>query len=307
MMHMTLDDAMMAACQAVKINPPKRQPIPGRWMRTDTWERNGKGDAEVMVLPDRSGVTAVNWQTQQRKTVRLTGESTDTGPARKRDPAQERREREEREAVARVCAEIVKGCEQGKHPYLVAKGFPDELGLIHESPWRHFPAGRLGEALAKALPQGDGPLLIIPGRIGRQITTIQFITPAGDKKNILRGVMGGASHRIAAGRETWVCEGIATALSVRAALRLLGRPATVLSAFSAANVAKVASGIPGAIIAADHDKPLPQLHDKGTGEFHAAASGCRWTMPPVMGDWNDYHQSEGLRAVAVHMRGIDSG
>lgn len=307
MMHMTLDDAMMAACQAVQINPPKRQPIPGRWMRTDTWERNGKGDAEVMILPGRDGVTCVNWQTQQRKTVRLTGESTDTGPARKRGPAQERREREEREAVARVCAEIVSACQQGKHPYLAAKGFPDEMGLIHEAPWRHFPAGRLGEALAKALPQGEGPLLIVPGRIGRKITTIQFITPAGEKKNILRGVMGGASHRIATGRETWVCEGIATALSVRAALRLLGRSATVLSAFSAANVAKVAAGVPGAIIAADHDKPLPQLHGKGTGEFHAAASGCRWVMPPALGDFNDMHVSEGLRAVAVHLREIDSG
>ena len=146
MMHMTLDDAMTASCQAVQINPPKRQPIPGRWMRTDTWERNGKGDAEVMVLPDRSGVTAVNWQTQQRKTVRLTGESTDTGPARKRDPAQERREREEREAVARVCAEIVSACQQGKHPYLAAKGFPDEMGLAL---WRVDLPRHLSERLAR--------------------------------------------------------------------------------------------------------------------------------------------------------------
>lgn len=303
MIH-SLDDAMREACRAAGIKLPKRQPQPGRWTRTDTEERNGKGDAEVMLHDDRAGVSVVNWQTGQRHTVRVSGETTGTAPARKRDPAREQEEREERESVARICAEIVKGCEQGKHPYLAAKGFPDELGLIHEAPWRHFPAGRLGEALAKALPQGDGPLLIIPGRIGRQITTIQFITPAGDKKNILRGVMGGASHRIAAGRETWVCEGIATALSVRAALRLLGRSATVLSAFSAANVAKVASGIPGAIIAADHDKPLPQLHGLGAGEFHATASGCRWTMPPEMGDFNDWHQSDGLRAVAVHLRGV---
>ena len=150
------------------------------------------------------------------------------------------------------------------------------------------------------MPEGDGPFLIVPGRIGKAVTTVQFIGADGAKKNILRGAMSGASHRIATGQRLVVCEGIATALSVRAALRLLNVSATVLSAFSAANVAKVAAG--HGFIAADHDKPLPQLHGKGTGEFYAAASGCQWSMPPVLGDFNDMHQRDGLRAVALHLR-----
>lgn len=307
MIMMTLSDAMQAACQAVQINLPKRQPQPGRWVRTDTWERNGKGDAEVLIHDDAKGVSSVNWQTQQRKTVRLNGEMTDTAPARRRDPEAERREREEREVIAGICNLIVNTAQHATHPYLDRKGFPDELALVHEAPWRHFPAGKLGDALTRSMPEGNGPWLIVPGRIGQRVTTVQFISPEGAKKNILRGVMSGASHRIATGRETWVCEGIATALSVRAALRLLARPATVLSAFSASNVKKVAEAIPGSIIAADHDKPVEALHGKGTGEFYAAQSGRQWGMPPALGDFNDQHQSEGLRAVALRLREIVMG
>jgi putative DNA primase/helicase len=170
-----------------------------------------------------------------------------------------------------------------------------------------LPSGELGERIARAMPEGDGPLLIVPGRIGGSVTTVQFITPEGAKKNILGGAMGGAAHRIATGRETWVCEGIATALSVRAALRLLGRSATVLSAFSASNVAKVAAGLRGAIIAADHDKPVDAFDGLGTGEYYARRSGCTWTQPGERGDFNDMHVRDGLRLVALHLREVRSG
>lgn len=302
---MSIHAAMADACRAVGIKPPKRQPIPGRWIATDTESgANGKGDGRVKLDEDGRGGVAWNHQTQQHQRFREAGLDGAAPAPIRRDPEKERRLQAEQRQVDQACTDIVAACQQARHPYLARKGFPDELGLVHDAPWRHFPAGWLGEAMGKAMPEGEGPFLIVPGRVGRKITTVQFITAAGEKKNILRGVMGGASHRIAVGRETWVCEGIATALSVRAALRLLGRSATVLSAFSAANVAKVASGIQGAIISADHDKPLPQLHGKGTGEFHAAASGCRWVMPPMLGDFNDMHQSEGLRAVAMLLREI---
>lgn len=120
-------------------------------------------------------------------------------------------------------------------------------------------------------------------------------------------MQGGASHRIATGRLPVVCEGIATAMSVRAALRLLSLSASVFSAFSASNVAKVAAGIAGAWIAADNDKPIEALGNLGTGEFYAAQSGCKWTMPPELGDFNDLHMAQGLRAVALHLRGGGGG
>ena len=90
--------------------------------------------------------------------------------------------------------------------------------------------------------------------------------------------------------------------SLEDALRLLGRPATVLSAFSAGNVGKVASGLHGSVVAADHDAPNDGLGGLGAGEYYARKSGRAWAMPPVVGDWNDLHQAEGLRAVALHLK-----
>lgn len=299
-----LADAMQEACKAIGIQPPKQNVRPGRWVRTDTLGRNGKGDGAVMVFDDERGGIVWNHQTAQNLTFKLSGENF-----RRADPKAEARrkareaEREtERCQVEAICAEIVRGCREDKHPYLDRKGFPKEMGLVCDNPRKFFPAGRLGDMLARALPESDGPLLIVPGRVGKRVSTVQFITQDGTKKNILRGVMSGASHRIATGRDTWVCEGIATALSVRAALKLLGLSVTVLSAFSASNVGLVADAIDGARIAADHDKPVETLGGLGAGEFYARRSGREWTMPAAIEDFNDMHQREGLKAVALHLR-----
>lgn len=297
---MMLEEAMRAACAAVGIKEPRKL-VPGQFVRTDTLERNGKGDATVMIFDDRQGGIAYNWQTQQSQqfSIRKKGGAT---PAPKRDLEKERRQEAERLEVEQICAGIVRACAHETHPYLTTKGFPDETGLVMDDPRVVLPSTRIGELIASALPEGGGPFLIVPGRIGGKVTTVQFITPSGDKKNIIRGQMTGAAHRIATGRETWVAEGIATALTVRAALRTLGRSATVLSAFSASNVAKVASAIPGAIIAADHDRPIESLGGLGTGEYYARKSGLRWIMPPERGDFNDMQAATSLREVALCIR-----
>lgn len=303
MIRQELHDAMLAACAAVRINPPRREPPAGRWVQVDTYERNGKGDGRILIFDDEQGGICWNHQTQQRQqfSVRQRGEAAQSHAPR-RDPEKERRRQDEQREVERICADIVRTCRHEPHPYLARKGFPDERGLVHDDPRSCFPATSFGEVLAKALPEVDGPLLIVPGRIDGRITTVQFIAADGTKKNILRGVVGGAAHRIATGKLPVVCEGIATAMSVRAALRFLSISATVLSAFSASNVAKVASAISGARIAADHDKPIEALGGLGTGEFYARQSGRVWTMPPVLGDFNDYHIEHGLRAVALLLR-----
>lgn len=303
---LSLDEAMRRACDAVQVMPPKRRCAPGQWTRTDTLGKNGRNDAAVLIDDDQRGGFVYNYQTAQGQKFRLDGVN-DNRPADPRIEAQRRAKEAEKEAerrqVAKVCEDLVRGCRQDTHAYLKAKGFPDEIGLVCDDPREFFPSGRLGEMLQHALPEGRGPFLIVPGRVGKAITTVQFITPDGAKKNILRGVMSGASHRIATGRETWVCEGIGTALTVRAALRLLGAQVTVLSAFSASNVGQVAEGISGSRIAADHDKPVEALENRGAGEFYARRSRRPWVMPPLQGDdFNDLHQREGLRAVALKLR-----
>jgi putative DNA primase/helicase len=306
MSALTLEDAMRAACDAVGIKAPPSPPAPGRWKRTDTLGVHGKGDASIMIFDDRRGGIVWNWQTQVKQPFRITGENS--APVelalRRENEARQRREHEEAEQAAKTAGHIIRSAKQAKHPYLTAKGFPDELGLVHECPQNEFPGGSLGKAMAKAMPEGEGPWLIVPGRIGKTFTTVQFIGTDGAKKNLLRGKMGGASHRIATGAETWICEGIATALTVRAALRLLGRSATVLSAFSAANAASIASATPGAILATDNDKPVEAFGGLGTGEYYARKSGRVFVMPKISGDWNDYHQANGLRSVAMSLREV---
>ena len=303
---MSIHDAMISACRAVGIEVP-RKVEPGRWCPSPV-EGKGCGNTSGRVMINDDGVTGVAWNHSTGLHQRFwVGGSSEAPPPVQRDPEADRRRAQEQREVEAACLRIVKACDQTQHPYLARKGFAEEIGLVIADPRPLLPRGSLGEAMAAALPNGDGPLLVVPGRIGQRLTTMQFITPDGAKKNILRGQMGGAFHRIATGRETWVCEGIATALSVRAALRLLGRSATVLSAFSASNVAKVAEGIPGALIAADHDKPIPDFGGLGTGEFYARRTGRKWAMPPAMGDFNDMHQADGLRAVAVHLRGVGMG
>lgn len=305
---MSLDAAMHDACRAVGIQPPRRT-VPGKWVQCPAEGKSrANGSGRVLVFDDGRGGIAWNW---------ISGAEQRFGPngiagagevrAPRRDPVAERRAAQEQAEVERACSAIVRACIPAPHPYLASKGFPTDAGLTIDSLRPLLPSGPFGESMSRALPDGDGPWLIIPGRIGPRITTVQIIGPDGTKKNILRGKMGGAAHRIATGGETWVCEGIATALSVRAALRLLGRSATVLCAFAASNVAKVAEGIPGAIIAADHDKPLEQLGGLGTGEFYARATGLRWVMPKNAGDFNDMHQQDGLRAVALRLREVTAG
>ncbi len=309
-LSMSIDDAMRQACAAVGMEPPKNRLAPGVWVRADSKGKNGKNDAAVKLDDDGRAGVAHNYQTGQSQRFSATGMNGVASAPIKRDLAKERAREAERREVEAACDRIVRASREDRHAYFDKKGFPDELGLICDDPRPLFPRGRLGEMLAHALPDGQGkPFLIIPGRVNGKVVTVQFITVTGEKKNILRGAMNGASHRIATGRETWVCEGIGTALTVRAALRLLGANATVLSAFSASNVGKVAEGIDRSRIAADHDKHVETLDNQGAGEFYARRSGRKWVMPPDLGDFNDQHmahaiRSEGLRAVALKLREI---
>ena len=300
---MSIHDAMISACRAVGIEVP-RKVEPGRWCPSPV-EGKGRSNTSGRVMINDDGVTGCAWNHSTGVHQRFwVGGSSEAPPPVQRDPEADRRRAQEQREVEAACLRIVKACDQTQHPYLARKGFADEMGLVIADPRPLMPRGSLGEALIAALPDISAPLLVVPGRRGDRLTTVQFITADGDKRNIKGGQMGGACHRIATGRETWVCEGIATAMTVRAALRLLGRSVTVLSAFSASNVAKVAEGIPGALIAADHDKPIPDFGGLGTGEFYARRTGRKWAMPKEQGDWNDLHQAEGLRAVAVHLRGV---
>lgn len=198
-------------------------------------------------------------------------------PAPMPDLAQRRKEEAARaEWAAQVAAHRIKEAVVQPHPYLARKGFPKAVGLVHED------------------------ALLVPARIGKDLMSLQVIDADGKKLNLPGGRMSGAYFSIGSGWREILCEGYATGLSIKAALTAMCLPFRVTCCFSASNVATVAEKRPGALIVADHDKPVAQFGGMGTGEFYARKTKLRWMMPPDIGtDANDLHQQAGLPALQI--------
>lgn len=186
-----------------------------------------------------------------------------------------REERARREAAAQEARRIILRSELAPHPYLIAKGFPQHRGLVHD--------GRL------VVPMRSFE------RYRERIHSVQMIDAGGDKKFLPGGRAKGAVYRMGAGFDVWLVEGYATALSVQAALESLYRKAEIWVCFSAGNLAFIASQVACRIFA-DNDR-------SGTGQTVAAQSSRAWVMSPVEGeDANDMYRRAGVRAVAELMR-----
>lgn len=182
------------------------------------------------------------------------------------------------EAKRKVAAEraewILSQCSLETHPYLEAKGFKDERANV----W------------------SDGNRLVIPMRVGRQIVGCQLIDEAGDKKFLFGQRTSGAAFVIDARGPNVLCEGYATALSVRAALTALKRRYTLSVCFSAHNMKAIAKTLPSGFVVADNDASL-------TGQRVAQEIGWPYFLPPEVGqDFNDYHRATSLFKVSQALR-----
>lgn len=290
---MTLDQAIEQACHDVGISPPRETTF-GEWINTDTLAgKSGKGDGRVIVR--EHFVTAWNWQTGEKSTVSLRdGLSVKEQRAIAQSVARSKVKAEKDASRASGMANaLIAAATLSTHPYLAAKGFRDERAMV-------VSASIVRETVGNYIvPAGGRNAVLIPARRGGTVTSAQLIWEDGTKKFLFGGEMGGASHRIATGVYTWLCEGYATGLTVRTALKGLNVRATVLCCFSASNIAAVAMKVRGkAFVAADNDKPLEQFGWIGTGEHYARQTDLPYGMPPDVGtDFNDMHQRVGIFAV----------
>lgn len=287
---MNIEDAISQACASVGIYPPKARGY-GKWLSTDTLAgKRGKGDGRVII--DDKHVCAFNWQTGVSETIWL---RDGVSVKERRQIAYAVRQQEEKrkgqvERAAKRASAIIEASTSATHPYLVRKGFPQEQVLV-------IGAEYLRRHVGDYLIAGE-QAIVMPARIGLRVTSVQLIWEDGTKKFLSGGSVGGSSYRISTGRETWLCEGLATGLSLRAVLKSLNRSASVLCCFSASNVATVAKSIDGqCFVAADHDKPQEQFAGLGTGEHWARQTRKPFFMPPEIGDINDLHQSVGVFAL----------
>ncbi len=311
---MNLHDALAQACAAVGIHPPRRHDF-GRWLQTDTTDgRRGKGDGRVII--DDAKVTAWNWKTGEKETVWLRDKPSpvERKQIAKRIEIEQQQKQERADSASRIATALVAAARSAAHPYLVGKGFLDEKVLVLDAVTIRQSAGytdRRGNFVpADYLVPADGRrAIVIPARLGSRISSAQMIWEDGTKKFIAGGEIAGSSHRIATGADTWLCEGFATGLSIRAALRGLKMQATILCCFSASNIVAVARRCERRVfIAADNDKPLPQFAGLGTGEHYAKQTGLPYGMPPDVGtDFNDMHQCAGIFAVQRALTSIMTG
>ena len=182
------------------------------------------------------------------------------------------------EAVEEIRATMARA-EAANHPYLERKGFPF-LRLLC-----------------------DGSKLVVPMFWQKQTVCLQTITPDGAKKFTAGGRASGASFRMGTtlGRYAllpWWVEGLATGLSIRAALAYLSRQQRVIICFSAHNLQQLALQNRRGIVIADNDK-------NGVGEKAARATRLPYWIPPELGDANDFHLRYGLKALAEQLRGFD--
>jgi putative DNA primase/helicase len=129
--------------------------------------------------------------------------------------------------------------------------------------------------------------MAIPMRIDGSLTGIQLISEDG-KKTFLTGQKNkGASTIIDNKGKVILCEGVATAMSIRRALKSVKTRYKIVICFSAGNILEVSKLYPECVIVADNDT---------VGTRVAQQSGKIFCVPPGAGeDFNDYEVRVGAK------------
>lgn len=192
-----------------------------------------------------------------------------------------------RHKAARRAAAIMQDSEQAHAPYLARKSLGVCLCVVNRI---------LIREASENFPPAS---LIVPlYNEAAELVNVQLIRDDGTKRYLAGGQKAEAYHRIDGGELVAVTEGYATGLSVN-----LATGATVYCAMDSGNLLNVAEITrrqhPTAeiIICGDHDLNEAGQRNESTQrqtEGAALAVGAVVALPPVQGDWNDYHQVHGL-------------
>jgi putative DNA primase/helicase len=241
----------------------------GVWKRFPTEDhprsRNGavKYMGEVGFVQNHATATVVSiWKPDSPITTKV--KSTYLASIRN---AEDEQKKKQHQAMQRAVG-MLNGSGNSTHPYLEAKGFPDEQGNV--------------------LWVEGKPVLLIPMRVAGNLVGLQQIDQDGGKKFLYGQRTSNAVFTFDNKGMNVLCEGYATALSVRLAFKQMKQRYTLHVCFSAGNMAKMAAGLESGLLIADNDA-------SGTGQRVAEESGWKyWLSDRVGEDANDYHQRVGL-------------
>lgn len=211
------------------------------------------------------------------------------------------RVKKEQEDAARKAGWILHQCTPATHPYLAAKGFPEEIGNV----W--------------TTEDGD-QMLCLPMRIDGKLVGLQMISGLEAHQDDDGEEVEAFRKKFLYGQRTQdavyvidnrggradvpkiFCEGYATGLSVRRALMALGSRFILIITFTAGNLLRVAKHHGEGIVIADFDKPSKQHPELGGHGFAVAReleldktlNFRSWGSDTVGEDFNDYEQRVGL-------------
>ncbi len=250
----------------------------GRWVSVPTVDHPHKRNGRYKYLGDRGWVQ--NWA-QMSEPQMWRGESSEPGEFRRIAARVEADRKRAAERAARKAAWIMHQTQKAPHPYLSKKGFPLEPG-----------------------PVWNG-LLCVPMRIDDRLVGCQLITEQGEKRFLQGQITKGATLTFDAGGIDIFCEGFATALSIRAALKAIKFRYQIHVCFSAGNLQLVAGRFKRGFVVADHDA-------NGTGERAARLTGHPYWLAPAAGeDFNDFQHRVGLfssaQSLQPHLARLASG
>ena len=170
--------------------------------------------------------------------------------------------------AANKAAFILNNAVKEQHPYLIRKGFVDK-GLV----WND--------------------LLVLPMRILDNLVGCQLISQDGTKKFLAGQRTKGASLVIDNKGRNILCEGFATGMSVRRAMKHLRERYTIHVCFSAGNMVEVAKNLRDPLVIADNDPMGIATAKKIAPSYWVGEAGE---------DFNDTEQRIGTASAADSLR-----
>ena len=246
-----------------------------RWIPTPTEDHPRSSNGRYKFLGNVGWVQ--NWATMDKPATWFAeGHTIDSPQIKKSIDDSKARQIESAERASKRAGWILHQTELKSHPYLVSKGFPEELGNV----WVK-----------------DGKeILVIPMRIDGRIVGVQLIDDEGDKKFLHGQTTKGASFCMNAKGVPIFCEGYATALSIRECMKAGNIKYAIYVCFSASNMKHIARSIGGGFIVADNDPNcIGERTAKETGKPY-------WLSETVGDDFNDYHQREGTFRASQNLK-----
>jgi len=229
-----------------------------RWTRVPTSDKpQSKNGAYIW---DGKMGAVQNWAVHEKPVTFKSKEATYISEEewRKRKAKYDQDRAKKQQDASKKAGWIMNNAVKKPHPYLVKKGFITDCP--NQWVWNN--------------------LLIVPMRIDQKLVGVQLIDFDGEKKFLSGQITKGAEAIIDAKGRDILCEGYATAMSIRRALKCIGKRYTIHVCFSASNIIEIASKYPQCMIVADND-PVGIRTAKKTGKPF-------WSSPVEFEDFNDY-------------------